>query len=57
MAQKKGKFGIYDMGSKQIAKPNSKDPYKITSTKSQMIGFGSPSYQTTVIGGKKNGKK
>jgi hypothetical protein len=57
MAQKKGSFGIYDMGTKQIAKPDSKDPYKIVSTKSQMIGFGPAKYETTVIGGKKSGKK
>ncbi len=57
MAQKKGKFGIYDMGTVQYSKPTAKDPYKITSTKTQMIGFGPVKYETTVIGGKKSGKK
>ena len=57
MAQKKGKVGIYDMGTVHYSKPTAKDPYKITSTKTQIIGFGPAKYETTVIGGKKSGKK
>jgi hypothetical protein len=47
------KVGIYTLGTKQIAKPNPKDPYKIVSTKTQIIGFGPNDYSKEIVGGKK----